>query len=141
MRECPGIEALSDVSVNGVTPRQEKAIVALINETTIAAASKACGIAERTLYRWMGEEAFAREYRRTRREAFNQAVALTQRYAPLAVTTLAKVMTDPTAPHSARVAAAKAMLMFGREGIELDDLAARLEALEAAADEAKGRAA
>ena len=46
--------------------------------------------------------------------------------------TLVKVMSDTGAGHSARVSAATALLKFGREGIELDDLAARVEALERA---------
>ena len=44
--------------------------------------------------------------------------------------TLAQVMMDQSAPHHAKVAAATTILRFGREGIELDDLAARVEALE-----------
>ena len=42
-------------------------------------------------------------------------------------------MMDDDAPASAKVAAATTLLRFGREGIELDDLAARVEALEQAA--------
>ena len=59
--------------------------------------------------------------------------APTQRYAPLAVNTLAQVMMDDGAPSSSKVAAATTILRFGREGIELDDLAARVEALEQSA--------
>jgi hypothetical protein len=44
---------------------------------------------------------------------------------------MAKVMTDPNAPHTAKVSAATAMLRFGRESIEMDDLCARVEALVA----------
>ena len=40
---------------------------------------------------------------------------------------------DDGAPTSSKVAAATTILRFGREGIELDDLAARVEALEQAA--------
>ncbi len=58
---------------------------------------------------------------------------MTQRYAPLAVNTLAQVMMDAHAPSSSKVAAATTILRFGREGIELDDLGARVEALEQAA--------
>ena len=58
--------------------------------------------------------------------------ASTTRYAPLAVNTLAQVMMDDNAPSSSKVSAATTILRFGREGIELDDLAARLEALESA---------
>ena len=56
-------------------------------------------------------------------------------YAPLAVNTLAAIMSDKDAPTHSRVTAASTLLKFGREGIELDDLAARLEALEYAAEE------
>ena len=40
---------------------------------------------------------------------------------------------DSAAPPSAKVSAATALLKIGREGIELDDLAARVDTLEQAA--------
>ncbi len=122
------------IESNGhVTVKQEGAIVALLNEQTVARAAKAARVGERTLYRWLREPAFSRAYRQARRDAFGQAIALTQRYAPLAVNTLAQVMMDAHAPSSSKVAAATTILRFGREGIELDDLGARVEALEQAA--------
>src|SRR5690606_39938518 len=117
--------------VDKLTPSQEKAIIALLAEPSLARAAAACGIGERTLYRWLREPAFMSAYRRARREAFSHAIALTQRYAPLAVQTLAKVMSDENAPHTAKVQAATSLLRFGRDGIELDDLQERIEALEA----------
>ena len=116
-----------------LTPKQERAIVALLNEQTVARAAKAAQVGERTMYRWLDEPGFSRAYYKARRDAFSQAIGLTQRYAPLAVNTLAQVMADQAAPASSRVSAAIALLRFGREGIELDDLAARVEALENAA--------
>ena len=104
----------------------------MLNEQTIGRAADAAGVSQRTLYRWLDKPAFSRAYHRARREAFGQAIALTQRYAPLAVNTLAQVMMDASAPASSKVAAAVGLLRFGREGIELDDLAARVEALEKA---------
>jgi hypothetical protein len=107
--------------------------VALLNEQTVGRAATAARVGERTLYRWLDKPAFARAYRKARREAFGQAIALTQRYAPVAVNTLVQIMMDDAAPASSKVAAATTLLRFGREGIELDDLAARVEALEEAA--------
>jgi hypothetical protein len=75
-------------------------------------------VSQRTLYRWLREPDFSRAYRRARRDAFGQAIALTQRYAPLAVNTLVVVMADKDAPHHAKVSAATKLLRFGREGIE-----------------------
>jgi hypothetical protein len=119
-------------TLDDLNPRQEKAIVALLAEHTVEKAAKAAGVGERTLYRWLDDPVFSSVYRKWRREAFGQAIALTQRYAPLAVNTLAKVMSDPSAPSSAKVSAATTLLRFAREGVELDDLAARVEALEQA---------
>ncbi|QKK09734.1 MAG: hypothetical protein HND58_17245 [Planctomycetota bacterium] len=79
---------------------------------------------------WRGRSRREPPTGRARRQAFDQAIALTQRYASLAVTTLAKVMADASAANAAKVSAATAMLKFGRESIELDDLAARIETLE-----------
>jgi len=111
---------------------QEAALVALLNEPTVNKAAQIAGVGERTLYRWMEQPVFNRAYRAARRQAFSHAVALTQRYAAAAVQTLAKVMADPKATAAAKVAAATSLLRFGREALELDDLAARLEALEEA---------
>ncbi len=117
----------------GLTPPEERAIIALLNEQTVGRAAAAAKVGQRTLYRWLRDPIFSRAYRQARRDAFGQPIALTQRYAPLAVNTLAQVMMDDQAPSSSKVAAATTILRFGREGIELDDLGARVEALEQAA--------
>ncbi|QKK08413.1 MAG: hypothetical protein HND58_09645 [Planctomycetota bacterium] len=44
-------------------------------------------------------------------------------------------MADASAANAAKVSAATAMLKFGRESIELDDLAARIETLESERDD------
>ncbi|MCH7792525.1 MAG: hypothetical protein IID31_09635 [Planctomycetes bacterium] len=116
-----------------LTPKQERAVAALLTEHSVERAAASAKVGTRTIYRWLDEPDFAAAYRRARRKAFGQAIALTQRYAPLAVNTLAKVMMDESAPHNAQVRAAATMLKFARDGIELDDLAARVEALEEAA--------
>jgi hypothetical protein len=112
--------------------KQDAAIIALLNEPTIQRAAQQAQISERTLYRWMEEPVFSRTYRAARRQAFSHAVTLTQRYASAAVQTLVKVMTDAKANASAKVNAASALLRFGRDALELDDIAARVEQLEQA---------
>lgn len=112
--------------------KQEAAVLALLSQPSIAKAAEAAKVGLRTLHRWVNEdEAFIAAYRRARRDVFGHAVALTQRYAAIAVQTLAKVMTDPTLPSAARVTAATAILRFGREGIELEDLEERVKHIEA----------
>ena len=129
----PDLAEETDDLQRALTSVQERAIIALLNEQSISRAAAVTEVGQRTLYRWLRKPEFARAYREARREAFGQAIALTQRYAPLAVNTLAQVMMDGAAPSSSKVAAATTILRFGREGIELDDLAARVDELERAA--------
>lgn len=117
-------------SAEGITPKQEAAVVALLNEPTVARAAATADVDERTLHRWLADPPFARAYRSARRVAFAQAIAVTQRYAPVALHTLAKIMSDTAVGASARVSAATAILKFSRESIELDDLASRVDELE-----------
>ncbi|HEX8913562.1 MAG TPA: hypothetical protein VF796_14480 [Humisphaera sp.] len=115
---------------DGLTPRQGRAVEALMREASTARAAAAAGVNERTLRRWAKEPAFRAAVLRARRDAFGQAVGLTHRYAPVAVATLVKVMNDPMAAASARVAAAGLLLRVGREGLTLDDLSERVQQLE-----------
>lgn len=119
--------------LDGLSAKQEQAIYALLVEPTLAKAAEKVGVNERTLYRWLDDPKFNAAFRAARRDAFAHAIALTHRYAPMAVQALAKIMTDPSCPASARVSAANGILNFARESIELDDLAERVKALEQAA--------
>lgn len=118
------------VPTSNLTPRQEKAIAALLTEPTVVKAAESIKVGERTIRRWLAEPEFDRAYKAARRSAFDVAVGLTQKYAGLAVHTLAKILADNSAPHAAKVSAAVAMLKFAREALELDDLARRLDELE-----------
>jgi uncharacterized protein (UPF0147 family) len=115
---------------DNLQPKQEEALIALLNHPTIKKAAEAIGVSERTVHRWLDDPAFSKAFRTARRQAFTHAMSMTQQYAPAAVATLTKVATDATAPHAARASAATALLKFSRESIELDELAERVEAIE-----------
>jgi len=114
----------------GLDPRQEAAIIALLNETTVLKAANACEVGERTLWTWLSQPKFQAEYLKRRRQAFGQSIAMLQRYSSMAVQVLAKIVADESSPCSCRVASAVAILRLARDGIEVDDLAARVAALE-----------
>lgn len=118
--------------LDGLSHKQEQAIFALLTEPTLAKAAAKVGVHDRTIYRWLDDPVFSAAYRSARREAFTHAISLTHRYSPLAVQALAKIMTDPACTAAARVSAATAILNFARQGIELDELAERIKALEMA---------
>ena len=114
-----------------ITAKQEKAIAALIAEPTIRDAAAKSGITEQTLYRWLKDEGFNAEYMRVRRDAVHQSIARMQSATCEAVETLRAVMKDEKARGSERVSAAKAIIDFAYKGIDLEDFAARLSAIEA----------
>jgi len=127
------IEPVEMPEDEGLSANQQLAIVALINQPSVAKAAESAGVGERTMHSWLRQPEFQTAYRRARRDVFAQAIGLTQRYAPMAIQTLAKIMADTKASNQSRVSAAVALLRFSRESIELDDLAERIESLERAA--------
>ena len=111
-------------------PSQQRAILALLQEPSIAKAARTAGVGNRTLHNWLDDPKFVAAFRRAKRHVFEQAIGLTHRYTALAVNTLAKVMVDPSAPYAPRVTAASAILRFSRDTIELEDIQERVEILE-----------
>jgi hypothetical protein len=114
-----------------LTARQEKALLALLTESSIREAATASQVGERTLYAWLKEPVFAEAYRQARKEAVSRALGRLQQVAAAAVDTLHAVTTDTEAPAPARVNAAKIILELAVKAVELEDLEQRLSAVEA----------
>ena len=112
--------------------RKEQAISALLLHATLSEVAAALAVDESTLRRWLREDtAFQTAYREARRAVVQHAITQVQRATGEAVETLRSVMQDAEAPASAKVSAAKAILETAVKGIEIEDLAARIAALEA----------
>lgn len=113
--------------------KQEDAIAALLTQRNVEDAARTAGIGVRTLLRWLKLPQFESAYRQARRDAFGQAIARLQQGTSAAATTLLKIMIDPSAPASVRVRAADSVLDHAAKAIEMEDIEARVTALEAAA--------
>ena len=109
---------------------QERAIAALLVHPTMLAAAAAAGVSEVTLWRWMQIPEFKEQYRLARREAVSQAVGHLQGACSVAVVALTDISQDVSCPASARVSAARTVLELALKGVELEDLAVRVEELE-----------
>ena len=119
------------VSESKVSAKQEKLIVALLMSATVQSAAQTAGVSEPTVYRWLRDDAaFDAAYRAARRQAVQQAVARLQQLSGYAVTTLASIATDKNAPTSSRVTAASKLLDLAVRAVELEEIEARLSALE-----------
>ena len=130
---------MSKMAGNGknLTPKQEEAIIALLTNPSVEHAARAAKIGPRTLYRWQQEPEFDKAYRKARRDAFGQGTARLQQMSSAAVSTVLKIMLDPKAPASTRLRAADLALTHGGKAIEIEDVEARVTALERVAEETK----
>jgi hypothetical protein len=126
--------------MSDLTTKQAKALAALISQPTLGLAATHAGVTERTLYRWLAEDAaFKAEYLRLRREIVASATFALQKASNNAVNALVSVMNDPEAPASSRVQAAKVVLEMSLKALEVDDLEARIAALEGMLNGTAGR--
>jgi transposase-like protein len=117
--------------------KKEEAIAALLTQRNVEEAARAIGVTPKTLLRWMREPEFESAYRAGRRDAFKQSIARLQQATSAAVTTLLKVMVDPSTPASTKVRAADSVLDHAGKAIEIEDIEARVSELERAAEAQK----
>ena len=114
-----------------ISVRKPLHIGALLTEASIEEAAHKAGVGSRSIYRWLREdEAFQAAYNRAKREVVRQAQTRLQQATGKAVAALIAVIDDPLVQASARVSAAKAILEYAIRAVEIDDLEARIQALE-----------
>lgn len=83
-----------------LTPKQLRAIEALMTEPTARGAAAKAGIGHGTLYRWMEEPAFAEALREARAQAFERITTGLSAAAELAVEVLREILGDDEAAAS-----------------------------------------
>jgi len=114
----------------GLTPKQERAIEALLSEPTTKKAAETAKISEVTIYRWLNDPLFTLTYKAARGRLTEATLTALQSTSALAVETLRTVMADVTAQASARVGAAKTVLELGLKAREILETEERLKAIE-----------
>jgi hypothetical protein len=113
-----------------LTPKQERALVALLDCGETKRAAEVAKVGEVTLWRWLQSPEFQSRYRAARRQLVETAIAQLQSDCTIAVRVLREVAEDREAPASSRVAAAKTIIEQSVSAIELTDLQERIERLE-----------
>jgi len=112
----------------------ERLVAALLSYPTIEAAAKSAGVSATTAWRWMKMPEFQAAYREARREAMRQTTARLQEAAAESVDALREIQRSGES-ESARVSAARTILEQSIKAVDLEDVQARLEALEKAVAE------
>lgn len=95
-----------------LTPIQTRAIIALMENRTIADAAFKSGVNERTLYRWMNDPFFKLQLVEAEAQAMGSATRRLSQGANDALDTLSQIMNDPEMAASIRLAAARTWLEY-----------------------------
>lgn len=115
--------------------KRDTAVLALLTEPTIRKAAEKTGVNESTLWRWMQEEDFKKQYQQAKQEAVGQATSRLRQSMTAAVDALVDMAENPKTPAIARANAARTLLEFGFKAHENEDIQKRMDALEEALSE------
>jgi hypothetical protein len=119
--------------------KMEAAIAALVARPSIEDAARVAGVGEKPLRRWMRDAEFKATYLQARRDGVHQAVGRLQHATGAAGTVMLRMMTEPNVPAVVRLRAAECVFDRAIKGIELEDIDARLTALEQSAPQGNQR--
>ena len=111
--------------------QRDEAIEALLSHRSVEEAARSVGITPNTLRRWLKQPEFDAAYRDAQRERHAQSNARLQGGYSAAVSTLLKVMLDPSTPPATKVRAASIIVDHAKRAMETEDIQARLATLEA----------
>jgi len=112
----------------------ETAIAALLTETTINKASAKCGISVSTMGRWMKEPAFQKLYNGAKQNILESVKNQLRQLGEKAVGALNTAIDDVTVTTSDRLNASKFVVDRILEFEVTDELAARIQQLEASSE-------
>ena len=113
-----------------MTPKQERALAALISCPTAREAAKAAGLAESTLRRYKQDPVFQAEYRRRCNELLEAACTKAKSALPPAIDRLRGIIDDDQQQPRDQIAAARAVCEYSLRLNEAVDIEQRLRALE-----------
>jgi len=125
-------DADKSLHIEGLTDKQAAFLPALLAFPTIKEACFSSGISEATAWRWLNSDAkFREQYRIARRQVVEHVIVRIQTDAANAAKVLRDVADNKEASASARVSAAKSIIELAVKAVEIGDVEARLEALDA----------
>ena len=117
--------------MTALTPKQNKALAALLTAPSKAAAAQAAGISSRTLRTYLADSEFQAEYKKAFSSMVEDAVRQSQQSLAPALATLREIVEDSNENAQARISAARSILEYSLRLTEQNDILGKLEALEA----------
>lgn len=106
-------------------------LLALVRHGTVAAASRACKVAQSTIYRHLEDADFKHKLRSLRSEMLEHAFQSIQDSTQDAARTLRELMNNEKCPFVVRASVARTVMELAVKGAEIQEFQQRLEHLEA----------
>lgn len=119
-----------------MTPKQNKAIAALLTQPTKKEAAQAAGISAATLRRYLAEDEFQQEYKKALSELMRDATNQARQSLAPALKCLRDIAEDEKESSTARIQASRALLEYGLQLISVTDIEERIAELERERNEA-----
>lgn len=113
-----------------MTPKKQKALLALLTQPTKEKAAAAAGITSKTLRGYLAEADFQAEYKRAFSGLVEDATRQAQQAIAPALSTLREIVEDGEENAQARISAARSLLEYSLKLTESTDILNRLDELE-----------
>ena len=110
-----------------LTQKQQKALAALLTNTTKEAAAKAAGIESKTLRRYLADPEFQAEYQKAVSGMIEDAATQARQSLNAALSCLREFVQDGEETATARIQAARTILEYGLRLTEIVDIMRALE--------------
>jgi len=118
-----------------LTPKRQKALLALLTQPTKEKAAAAAGITAKTLRSYLADPEFQAEYKRAFGSMVEDATRQAQQALAPALSTLRDVVEDSDENAQFRITAARSILEYSLKLTEQNDIIAKLQELEAVVNE------
>lgn len=114
-----------------MTPKQQKALLALLTNPTKEKAAAAAGITAKTLRGYLADPEFQAEYKKAFAGLVEDATRQAQQAIAPALSTLREIVEETGENAQARISAARSLLEYSMKLTETTDILTKLDALEA----------
>ncbi len=113
-----------------MTPKMQKALLALLTSSTREKAAAAAGITSKTLRGYLANPEFQLEYKKAFGNMVEDATRQSQQALAPALATLREIVEDREENTQARISAARSVLEYSLKMTEQTDILTRLQELE-----------
>lgn len=117
-----------------MTPKRQKALLALLTTPTREQAAAAAGITSKTLRGYLADPEFQAEYKKAFAALVEDATRQAQQAIAPALSTLREIVEDTGENAQARISAARSVLEYSIKLTETTDILSRLNELEKLAE-------